>query len=163
MTDVHWDLVQANLDLIKRIAKRTNASADEQGELLDALIHASTMYDESRGKFRAFAVCCMFNAIKNARVVITRRKAIVSKQPYVGRSIDDVTTDDTVIEQEEMQILYRLLERAPPIDRMVIVLRFWGDMTYEEIGEVLGVQKSGAHRAVRMALERLSCQLPHMS
>jgi RNA polymerase sigma-70 factor (sigma-E family) len=59
--------------------------------------------------------------------------------------------------------LLRALERLPPPDRAVLLLRYWEDLPAAHVAEVLGIGESACRsRAVR-ALARLRAVLPELS
>ncbi len=87
-----------------------------------------------------------------------------------------LTLDDTVlaipspakgpersaIEREERDAVQRALLRLPPAYREVAVLRYWHDLSYEEIVQALGVPestiKTRLHRARRMLADALRAE-----
>jgi len=55
----------------------------------------------------------------------------------------------------------RALRELPPEQREVVVMRVWGEMTFEEVGAVLGIPASTAASRCRYALEKLRERLKH--
>jgi RNA polymerase sigma-70 factor (ECF subfamily) len=49
----------------------------------------------------------------------------------------------------------RCLEELPALQREVIVLKFWHDLTFEEIGDLLGVSNNTAAGRYRYGLEKI--------
>lgn len=64
--------------------------------------------------------------------------------------IDD-NPENAFLGREQALLLWRAVNRLPDIQRMVVVLRYQGDLSYEEIAQVLGVPvgtvKSRLHQA----------------
>jgi RNA polymerase sigma-70 factor (ECF subfamily) len=70
--------------------------------------------------------------------------------------------EETVIERESCAEVQDMLQALPADYRLVIVLRYWQDLSYAEIARVVGSTesaiKSRLHRARRMLAERLIAQ-----
>jgi RNA polymerase sigma-70 factor, ECF subfamily len=62
--------------------------------------------------------------------------------------------EEQALQDEQCTTIYRLLDRLSPQYRLVIVLRYWYDLSYEEIAEVTqsteSAVKSRLHRAREM-------------
>lgn len=67
--------------------------------------------------------------------------------------------DQVVNQKIQQERLRRVLERLPPDYRVVIILRYWHDMSYEEIAATTGCTesaiKSRLHRARQMMAQQL--------
>lgn len=55
----------------------------------------------------------------------------------------------------DAQAVVRALEELEAEDRELVVAHLWGGLTFREVGELLGISDSAAHRRYRAALERL--------
>jgi len=59
--------------------------------------------------------------------------------------------EETLVRRQQSDLLQGLLAKLPPDDRAVIVMRYWYDMSYEEIAEAtratVSAVKSRLHRA----------------
>ncbi|MCL6540653.1 sigma-70 family RNA polymerase sigma factor [Roseiflexus sp.] len=68
----------------------------------------------------------------------------------------------SAIEREEQDAVQRALLSLPPTYREVAVLRYWNDLSYEEIMQVTGLPestiKTRLHRARRMLAEALRAE-----
>jgi len=66
--------------------------------------------------------------------------------------------EDRILEHEAREEVRRLLQSLPPDHRLVIVLRYWQDLSYAEIAQVIGDSesaiKSRLHRARRMLADQ---------
>ena len=65
-------------------------------------------------------------------------------------------TDQTPIDFEAQQLVQRSLEKLPPSQSEVVVLKIWEGMTFAEIAEVLGESPNTAASRYRYALEKLT-------
>jgi RNA polymerase sigma factor (sigma-70 family) len=63
--------------------------------------------------------------------------------------------EGTAVARESRHELRRALDQLSPKLREAIVLRYWGQHTYQEIGQILGCPLSTAQSRVRLAYERL--------
>ena len=76
---------------------------------------------------------------------------ILQTRPVPGKS---VPAEDRILEHEARAQVRGLLQSLPPDHRLVIVLRYWQDLSYAEIAQVIGdtetAVKSRLHRARRM-------------
>ena len=68
--------------------------------------------------------------------------------------------EDETLQKEQERDIRRLLEQLPDQYRLVIVLRYWHDMSYEEIAEITesteSAIKSRLHRARQMMVAQLN-------
>lgn len=62
------------------------------------------------------------------------------------------TTERQVLARIEAEELLRYVGER---ERRALRLRFWGNLTYEEIGKVLGVKNRRVHQIIREALDRM--------
>lgn len=57
-------------------------------------------------------------------------------------AIEQWSVEDHVVEDESVASIQRMLAQLRPDDRAIIVLRYWNDMSYEDIAEALGATVS---------------------
>jgi RNA polymerase sigma-70 factor (ECF subfamily) len=73
---------------------------------------------------------------------------------------DDPTPDDLALQGEQRVMVQRLLQSLPEKYRAVTVLRYYNDLSYDEIAQATGLTESAVktqlHRARRMLAERLT-------
>ena len=89
-----------------------------------------------------------------------RRLKLVSLDEMVPGSLPTEKTsgpESTIVEEENREAIQELLKGLGPQDRAAVVLKYWYEMSYEEIAETLSLTlsavKSRLHRARRdMAL-----------
>jgi RNA polymerase sigma-70 factor (ECF subfamily) len=90
------------------------------------------------------------------------------RQRYSWLTLDDVAytlpstqrgPESRAILQEQREVVQRALEQLPENYRLVTVLRYWQDLSYQEIAEITGLTestiKTRLHRARHMLAERL--------
>jgi RNA polymerase sigma-70 factor (ECF subfamily) len=61
--------------------------------------------------------------------------------------------ESTIMEKQEQDALQEMLKELSPMDRATVILKYWYEMSYQEIGEALSLSvsavKSRLHRARR--------------
>ena len=79
--------------------------------------------------------------------------------PPVWLTSDEERPDQAVDRKQEKEKVRRILEGLPPDYRAAVVLRYWYEMSYEEIAATTGSTesaiKSRLHRARQMMAEKL--------
>jgi RNA polymerase sigma-70 factor (ECF subfamily) len=75
---------------------------------------------------------------------------------------DDPEPDEVVLKKEQREMVRDLVATLPDKYRAVTLLRYYGDMSYDEIARATGLTESAVktqlHRARRMLAERLAAQ-----
>lgn len=92
----------------------------------------------------------LFRAVRNAAVNL--RRAEVRE---MARRAEAPRFEAPAELEEARIVLEDALESLPPEQREVVVLRTWGDMTFEEVGDLLGIPSNTAASRHRYALEKL--------
>jgi RNA polymerase sigma-70 factor (ECF subfamily) len=82
--------------------------------------------------------------------------------PLPAASPDEAQPEDRLMERETCAEIRHLLQTLPAEDRLVIALRYWQDLSYEEIARVVGATesavKSRLHRARRILADGVRSQ-----
>jgi RNA polymerase sigma-70 factor (ECF subfamily) len=167
-------LLSAHQDLVYRTALRFLGGREEaafelaQEVLVSAFRHISRFRGESR--FSTWLYRITANLAKNRFVVENRERARFTslEAPRSNDSGEDQPRDwaddqqdvrSAAAGREKVAILLQRLETLEPEWREVLVLRFFEDLSYEEIAEVLrvpvGTVKSRLNRARRALREAM--------
>ena len=64
--------------------------------------------------------------------------------------------EEALERQEARERVQRLLASLPPTDRAAVVLRYWHDLPYGEIGRILGMQAASVRSRVHRARRRMA-------
>jgi RNA polymerase sigma-70 factor, ECF subfamily len=146
-------------------ARRLGVSAadDVVAETFLVAFRRRARYDQSRENARPWLFGIATNLIARHRRAEARSYHALAKT-----GVDPVTesfADDALARMAAMDarpLLARALARLKPADRDVLLLFAWADLTYEQIGEALGIPigtvRSRLHRArsqVRQLIEAL--------
>lgn len=107
---------------------------------------------EERGKAGAWLF-----SIAHSRVVdyYRRQRQDVALDETVGHSADGPTPERQLIDAERRQRLFAVLDRLDEGKRELILLRFGAELSYQEIGAIVGKREA----AVKMAVYRLLDEL----
>jgi RNA polymerase sigma-70 factor (sigma-E family) len=92
---------------------------------------------------------------------LQRRRAGPRAQPYDGQPV--VSAEATVITGEERREVMRALRRLPDRQREALVLRYYLDLSAEEIAATMGIGPSSVRSAIHRALTSLGRMLQEQS
>jgi RNA polymerase sigma-70 factor, ECF subfamily len=82
-------------------------------------------------------------------------RRVLREQTAFGQA-DEAQWFDTGVENREFgQIVVQALDRIPGIYRDAVTLRIWGELTFAEIGETLGIPANTAASRYRYGLAEL--------
>jgi RNA polymerase sigma factor (sigma-70 family) len=68
------------------------------------------------------------------------------------------TVEETMVDREAVERLRTLFLQLETEERELLILRFVGELTFKEIGLVVGKSESGVYRQLRRILHRLKEQ-----
>ena len=88
----------------------------------------------------------------------TRRRKREESVIYLN-DFQDVWLDPLLEEDEEAVILRNSLQKLSPKLREVVVMKFWGGLTFQQISETLAISPNTAASRYRYALEQLAHEL----
>jgi RNA polymerase sigma-70 factor (ECF subfamily) len=111
-------------------------------------------FDPAQSAFKTWLYTITMSRCRNKR----RRKwlPIVRLADVAERLAGDAPTpESTVMRQTTREIVLKALGRLSPKLREAVVLRYFEDLTYREIGEVLGCPAKTAESRVRLAHDAL--------
>lgn len=137
--------------------------ADAQDALQEAFLKCWRRKDDvpAIGNLRAWIFKVALNTGRDMRGAAwrTRRQAVASGELAAWEAAQPAP-DETAAAHEEQHLLRVAIEQLRPEEQEVFLLRQNGDLTYEEIGETLGIPVGTAKTRMRLALEKLRLSLP---
>lgn len=145
-----------------RFALVLRSFAQDQADLEDlihdafcSVIHGLSSYTP-RGLFHAWAIAIAVNT--GRKHVRNRHLRPVINDPVAlhDRFHDDVNPEDELTRRIAAETLLR---RLPEPRRTVMVLRFWLDYSYDQIGRILKIPPGTAHRRVHTAISEIRTYL----
>ena len=100
----------------------------------------------------------LLRIVRNESLLIARRK----KRVTLSTNLSDLSANRLVDEheiEETQRAVWRALRTLPTPQAEVVVLKIWEEMTFAQIGEILGLSTSTAASRYRYAMTRLSERL----
>ncbi|MBN1674396.1 MAG: sigma-70 family RNA polymerase sigma factor [Kiritimatiellae bacterium] len=103
----------------------------------------------------------LFAAVRRAAIDLARSRARrAAREQKAGETLYEEPAQfervETGLEREERRAaIERALGRLPPEQREVLVMKIWGDLTFSQIGETLGISPNTAASRYRYALAAL--------
>ena len=105
-------------------------------------------------RFEAYVSRCVVNA---CLAVIRRRRA--DPVPDTAVLAEAPVTSDAAAQVVEADRLWRLCGQLPGVQRAAVVLRFYRDLSYAEVAEVLGCREATARSHVHRAVAAMRKQM----
>lgn len=160
-------LVYDQASKLKPKSRHRDFVEDLQGEGFRALVRAADLYDSSLGEFSTYAT----TAIRNEMIAFINKDALYKsreKQWPKQNSRDDNGNDDLEIPvdciidtpPDEHGLMLRnsveaAMECLDARDRELIRLRYFEELTFQEIGYAMGFSLQNADAAIRRALAKM--------
>lgn len=132
-----------------------------QNAFLD--VYRAAQRYEPRGSFTSFLYRALLNqcrmAHRSARAE-ERLLAAASAAALAAPELDEDTAEDRILARERERRVQAALDRLSEKLRVLIVLRYSGDLSYQEIADVLDIPLGTVKRRLFDALGRLRDLLP---
>lgn len=146
-----WQRYGAKLLLFAR--QQTTQVSDAEDIVQEAFVR----YWKSRRSDGTLAPVLLFTLVRRVAIdhgrMLGRRR---SREAQACASWDDQAYFDTGLEdRERAEMVQSSLKSLPDSQREVIVLKIWGELTFQEIGQVLEVSANTAASRYRYALNQL--------
>lgn len=138
--------------------------ADAEEVAQDALTYALLHLRQYRPELSSFSTWLHTITVCRARDK-RRRKFLpsisIAQWLSMGNQLRDHTPgpEAVTIRNETEGKLLLALDQLNPVLREAIVLRFYADCSYKEMGEIMGCSVNTARSRLRLAIERLRAQL----
>jgi RNA polymerase sigma-70 factor (ECF subfamily) len=175
------DLVALYRERIKRMValrmdRRLQSRVDASDIVQDASLEATRRLDEYFTQSKPMDFFVWLRWIANDKLVDAQRFHLGAQKRQVGHEMSlysrpvaeatsialaehllgRITQPSKAIRKLEIQAsLEEAVNQLDPVDREVLVLRHFEDLTNKETAEILGLKKSGASRRYVVALSRL--------
>ena len=154
-------LYQAHHTRVYRLAYGLLGNRQDAEEVMqDALVYALTHMDRYDPQQAAFSTWLYTITVSRCRDR-QRRKRLpqVSLGNRTGDGQDAAVStpgpEGNALTQERKSELWQALDQLSPKLREAVVLRYWGEHTFQEMGQILGCPLPTAQSRVRLACERL--------
>jgi RNA polymerase sigma-70 factor (ECF subfamily) len=158
------DFVNAHLD--PQLRARLDASDVVQEAQFEATLRLPDFLQRRPMPFRVWLRKTAYERLLmlRRRHVEAARRAVGREVPLPDRSslllaqhlVDPSGSPSARLKREELaQRMRQALERLPQSDREVLLMRHYEDMSYDEIGCILGIEAASARKRAGRALVRL--------
>ena len=103
----------------------------------------------------------LYRIVRNTAIDLIRsRKRREIRERQVFEESDKAPMFEPGLEQEERhKEIEKAIAKLPEEQREVVVMKIWGDLTFKEIAETLGIPQNTAASRYRYALDALGRQL----
>jgi RNA polymerase sigma-70 factor (ECF subfamily) len=127
------------------------------GDAEDLVQEAFVRYWKARQTDAALTPALMFTLVKRAAIDLARRDESRRTRETEVWSLAEVEPlfDTPAEDRERKELLATALQALPAAQREVLVLKTWGGLTFDEIGETLGVSPHTAASRYRYGLQQL--------
>ncbi len=132
--------------------QQSRCEADAQDLVQDAIVEAV----ERAGADQPPAAALVFATIRRRAIDLARQQdRRASRELASSTAGSDPWFDTTTEQRERAQIIQHAMNRLPQIYREVVTLKIWGELTFGEIAEALGIPPNTAASRYRYGLEEL--------
>jgi len=142
-----------------RLNGSTADAEDLLQELFVKLIEKIGHY-RHQGRFESWLFCVAANMVRDeARRRVRRGEVLSLQDERVGLkevlASDEATADVKLQQSEQIDRLQRALDQLPQMDREIIILRHYGQLSFKEIAEQFQIPIGTALAKVHRGLKRL--------
>jgi RNA polymerase sigma-70 factor (ECF subfamily) len=132
--------------------QKSRSEADAQDLVQDAVLEAV----QRGGEHQPPPVALVFATIQRRAIDLARREdRRVAREQATMESATDAWFDTTVEERERAGMVQNAMSQLPEIYREVVTLKVWGELTFAEIADVLGIPANTAASRYRYGIEAL--------
>ena len=157
--DAFADLVRRHEAMAVRVASVVCGSGGAEDAAQEGFVRAyrSLHRFDTRRPFRPWLARIVANVAKNRVRSEQRHLQLALREPGTGTA--PVVAADAAIAAERRAVLADALGRLPERDRLVLVYRWFEDMTEREIADALGVRPGTVKSRLSRAMARLRTEL----
>lgn len=152
------ELVRRYQQKVYWIARRVVSSHDDADDIVqDVFVRVYKALIKFRGdsEFYTWLYRITMNVSLNA-LRVKRLKTFVHYDDFIDARFDTADRPDSELLQKEYQtILEKAIDRLPPKQRMVFVMRYYDEIPYEEMATLLGKSVGGLKANYFHALRKI--------
>lgn len=104
----------------------------------------------------------LYRIARNEAISQQRKRKWLTPWQAVGHT-DTRQTETAVLQQQRRQVIQQALQQLPAKDREVIQLRYFEDLSSEEVAEVLACSTNNVYVRLHRALKKLEAELGQMA
>jgi RNA polymerase sigma-70 factor (ECF subfamily) len=142
------------LGVAARLAGRSSLAPDIAQNTFLAIYRALPKY-QPRGKFAAYLYRVLLTQCRLSHRSTNVENHALEKFSRIPTDTSNVEAEDIILARERRREVELALDRLSPKLRQVVVLRYSGDLSYDEIAEVLSIPVGTVKRRIFDAVEKL--------
>lgn len=132
--------------------QQARSEEDAQDLVQQALVEAT----QRSGNYLPPPPALVFATIRRRAIDLARQEARRSNRELAaGESATEGWFDTSVEERERAKVIQDAMGKLPEIYREVITLKIWGELTFAEIGQTVGIPANTAASRYRYGVEEL--------
>jgi RNA polymerase sigma factor (sigma-70 family) len=162
--DAYQQLVQRYQGLAHRVAFLvTRDSAEAEDAAQEAFVKAYYALDRFRAgaSFRPWLLKIVTNEARNRVRSGGRRAGLVLRAAEERPSGDAAPSPEVVaLDAERKRVLLEAIETLPEMDRLVVMYRYWLELSEAEMATALGCAKGTVKSRLSRAIGRLRAAMP---
>jgi RNA polymerase sigma-70 factor (ECF subfamily) len=141
--------------------QQTRTEQDAEDVLQEAMVRLwkSGMIDLSEDGSSEPCLAAAFTQIRRAAIDQARKNIRRANRETRAMEMDEpghiVWFQDSLEQDERSQQIEKAIQSLPDYYKEVIILKIWGDLTFEQVAETLDIPMNTAASRYRYALERL--------
>ncbi len=139
-----------------KIGRKNQDYKDLVGDIQLAILESlrNGQYDFSVGKsLQSYIYGIIHNKIRHFRTI--KKKHHPNGEEFLPLQNPHITDRSALENQEYRELLLRAIHRLPERCQIFLKLRFFEEMTFQEIGELLGISPQRVREGIHYALKKL--------
>ena len=140
-------------------ARRADQPEDLLGEVMLQMVRDLPSFDGGKRDFRAWAFMIAHHRLLDERRRSARRPAEAMPPPEIARLGPLGDAEEDALRALSAERVGRLLAKLSPDQQSVILLRVLGELTFEQVAEVIGKTPGAAKALQRRGLEAIRHEL----
>ena len=122
------------------------------------LIESIPDYDQDKGTFGNFLKNKLrYHYLNKSKIEIPQSLDELDKtgNPIIDTIKDPFDFEDTMLEKEKYEDLYKAIKKLPKKDQQIIKLKYWKEMTNAQIDQSLGISSKTVSNRLSLSLKKL--------
>lgn len=143
---------------IRRTSQRSLAEDIASTVFLSVVNKITTFPGETFVEFRRWIYVIATNEINANHRKSARRQNLLIEAATSGR-LQCMTNNETATSMGEIDAVQAAIMQLPERDQSVVTLRYFSELSYEDIGHILNISPGAARTAASRALNRISIEV----